>query len=257
MKEYYIVEDGKPRGAFSVDDLQRRNIQPTTLIWHEGWIDWQTMEAASSELPELQTTIGEPIEEEDEILSSFPLLRFFNLSYMNRTIGQRIDQLLERKQDKTRSHFFYRWLNRRRTFFLELPLYKQEGKCFFYFALLILMVLGLVIGNGWGWLMFKIWIVSLAFMQFSYLASKVVTFLSTIAHSVLAFLPKWLRRFLIQPYSMIPMAIIIITYFWGWLIALVYCLYQLFIYFTGINQIPSFAQKQFVTLKNFIQYGNH
>lgn len=253
MKEYYIVEDGKPRGAFSIDDLQRRNIQPTTLIWHEGWIDWQTMETASSELPELQTTIGEPMEEEEEISSSFPLLRFVYVPYMNKAIGQRIDQLLERKQD----NLFYRWLNRRRTAYLELPLYKQEGKCFFYFALLILAVMGLVIGNGWGWLVFKTWIVSLAFMQFSYLASKVVTFLSTIAHSVLAFLPKRLRRFLIQPYSMIPMAIAIITYFWGWIIAIVYSLYQLFIYFTGIKQMPSFAQKQFVTLKNLIQYGNH
>ena len=41
MKEYYIAVDGQQKGAFSLKDLKREIVLPDTLMWKEGWDNWQ------------------------------------------------------------------------------------------------------------------------------------------------------------------------------------------------------------------------
>lgn len=40
MNKYYILEQGRKTGPFSLQELKERNIQPTTYIWASGMDDW-------------------------------------------------------------------------------------------------------------------------------------------------------------------------------------------------------------------------
>ncbi len=38
--EYFIVENGKQAGPFSIAQLAEKHIKPETLVWKEGMADW-------------------------------------------------------------------------------------------------------------------------------------------------------------------------------------------------------------------------
>ena len=40
MKKYYLVEDGKQTGPYSIDEIATKNISGETLVWCEGMENW-------------------------------------------------------------------------------------------------------------------------------------------------------------------------------------------------------------------------
>jgi len=66
MKEYYIAVDGQQKGAFSLKDLKRETVLPDTLMWKEGWDNWQKAKDAAKTIPEIDLIINDvpPIPQE-------------------------------------------------------------------------------------------------------------------------------------------------------------------------------------------------
>jgi len=54
MKKYYVILNNQQSGPFTIDELQQRNLNPSTPIWHEGLADWTTV----SNLQEFSSKIG-------------------------------------------------------------------------------------------------------------------------------------------------------------------------------------------------------
>lgn len=59
MKEYFIVENGEKKGAFSLKDLKSQTVLPDTLIWKEGWTDWKKAKDAVSDVPAIELIIND------------------------------------------------------------------------------------------------------------------------------------------------------------------------------------------------------
>jgi len=59
MKEYYIVENGEKKGAFSLKDLKHEIVLPDTLIWKEGWAEWKEAKVAVADVPEIELIIND------------------------------------------------------------------------------------------------------------------------------------------------------------------------------------------------------
>lgn len=47
--EYYYIQNNEQRGPVSFEELCSMDLQPNTMVWHEGLTDWQE----ASKLPEL------------------------------------------------------------------------------------------------------------------------------------------------------------------------------------------------------------
>lgn len=57
MKKYWIIDNGRPIGPFSADDLRvRRDFTASLPVWYEGLPDWTTAGA----LPELASMLEQP-----------------------------------------------------------------------------------------------------------------------------------------------------------------------------------------------------
>lgn len=54
MKKYYVILSNQQSGPFTIDELQERNIDSSTPIWHEGLTEWTT----ASNLQELSSIIS-------------------------------------------------------------------------------------------------------------------------------------------------------------------------------------------------------
>lgn len=64
---YYIAEEGRQSGPFSLESLASKNISPDTLVWKPGMTDW----AHASSLPELDSLFAQtppPPRQEDSAL---------------------------------------------------------------------------------------------------------------------------------------------------------------------------------------------
>ena len=51
--EYFLLISGKKEGAFKIEDLKKKGINPSTLVWHKKLKDWVKAE----ELPELKSIL--------------------------------------------------------------------------------------------------------------------------------------------------------------------------------------------------------
>lgn len=60
MTTYYILEQGHKKGPFSLQELKKKNIQPTTYIWTLGMDDW-TEAKEITELSDLLQEIPPPV----------------------------------------------------------------------------------------------------------------------------------------------------------------------------------------------------
>jgi uncharacterized RDD family membrane protein YckC len=72
-KMYYVVENGKQNGPFSIDDLIVKQIKPDTLVWFDGLEKWKR----ANDIPELVSVFKKsppPIDfiEEDAVPHEFP-----------------------------------------------------------------------------------------------------------------------------------------------------------------------------------------
>src|SRR5262245_31649241 len=50
MKSYFIRQDNKPQGPYSIDQLKEMKLNPAVLVWAEGLKQW----IKALEIPELQ-----------------------------------------------------------------------------------------------------------------------------------------------------------------------------------------------------------
>lgn len=222
MKQYFIAENGKPIGAFSLEDLKYRLIHPVTLIWSEGWSAWQTVEAASATYPELAGIIGKaeqaPIENSHRVLSK---------------VGMLIDQLLSRNEYRIETHFFYKRLHKRRSRYLAAPAKRQRAISFFLSSYAVLLLTSLCLGLSWGWFVAKCWMMFMAASEFPYLYGMAQKLSDDVLRSSLYFVPQrlwnWLTRF-----SGAAAAIGLAT-FVGNILAPAFALYQLFHYMTACH----------------------
>ncbi len=56
MKSYFIRQDNKPQGPYSIDQLKEMKLKPTVLVWVEGLKQW----IKALEIPELQQELFSP-----------------------------------------------------------------------------------------------------------------------------------------------------------------------------------------------------
>ena len=65
MTEYYVVDQGKPVGPMSLEEILKFGIKPDTLVWKTGLPEW----LAAKEFEELQPVFNQPprIEPEERI----------------------------------------------------------------------------------------------------------------------------------------------------------------------------------------------
>ena len=111
MKEYYIVENGEKKGAFSLKDLKYETVLPDTLIWKEGWEEWQEAKDAANIIPEIDLIIDDtpPIEEEGRVsptkkknlLTTLARASEGDLSSMGSLVGIGEDEKGEAEQERT------------------------------------------------------------------------------------------------------------------------------------------------------------
>ena len=40
-KEYFIEQNGKKEGAFTLEELKQKDIYDSALIWKAGWEEWK------------------------------------------------------------------------------------------------------------------------------------------------------------------------------------------------------------------------
>lgn len=220
MKEFYIVEDGTPIGAFSIDDLRYRLIEPVTLIWREGWQEWQTVKAASSQHPELEAVIGEA--EQTSFQTADMLLG---------RVGCFIDQFLSHNEHRTESHFFFKWLKLRRERYLAASSYKQRAIGFFLSVAVLFFFASLCFGPSWGWFVAECWVMFMAASEFPYFYRMLKKLSDDVLRTTFSFIPyrvwNWLERFsrLVSAFGL--------AYFLGGVLTPVYVLYQVFRYTTA------------------------
>lgn len=76
MKKYWIIENGRPIGPFSIDDLKvRRDFTAALPVWCSEFTDWTT----AGEVPELACLIVEEEEVKEETEPNAPEAKFENL----------------------------------------------------------------------------------------------------------------------------------------------------------------------------------
>jgi len=56
MKSYFIRQDNRPKGPYSIDQLKEMKLNPTVLVWVEGLKQW----IQAFEIPELQQELFPP-----------------------------------------------------------------------------------------------------------------------------------------------------------------------------------------------------
>ena len=57
MKSYFIRQDNKPQGPYSIDQLKEMKLNPAVLVWVEGLKQW----IKALEIPELQQELFPPL----------------------------------------------------------------------------------------------------------------------------------------------------------------------------------------------------
>src|SRR5262245_52214722 len=57
MKSYFIRQDNKPQGPYSIDQLKEMKLNPGVLVWVEGLKQW----IKALEIPELQQELFPPV----------------------------------------------------------------------------------------------------------------------------------------------------------------------------------------------------
>ena len=60
MATYYILKQGHKKGPYSLQELKKENIQPTTHIWTLGMDDWREAQEIA-ELSDLLQEIPPPV----------------------------------------------------------------------------------------------------------------------------------------------------------------------------------------------------
>lgn len=69
MKKYFYSNGQEKEGPVTLEELKQKDIQPKTLIWHEGLDDWKEADSVE-ELRELFELSPPPLDTEDDTLNA-------------------------------------------------------------------------------------------------------------------------------------------------------------------------------------------
>jgi hypothetical protein len=69
MKKYFYSNGQEKEGPVTLEELKQKNIQPKTLIWHEGLDDWKEAESVE-ELREIFELSPPPIIDENDTIGT-------------------------------------------------------------------------------------------------------------------------------------------------------------------------------------------
>lgn len=286
MKEYYIVENGEKKGAFSLKDLKYETVLPDTLIWKEGWAEWKKAKDAVNDIPEIELIINDtppvPQQEQkpnkkkrdmlttlykvsegdlDEIGSliegdgkkkeSEEKIEEDKTSWTNRIysfVGDHIDMLLAKNQDKIGSDFFYTKLSGVREFYKGLSPVRQISFSFLIscaVAYIIIYLVAVSIGEPGNlflgsFALMIIWAAFAALNQIKFLDKPITKVVDTIVLFTMGFLPKALKRGIAKFVKFLIFCVII--WFVGFPLGMGYIAYRVIIAFVNPDKLPSFEQ---------------
>lgn len=286
MKEYYIVENGEKKGAFSLKDLKYETVLPDTLIWKEGWAEWKKAKDAVNDIPEIEliindtppvpqqeqqpkkrkrdmlTTlykvsegdldeIGSLIEGDDKKQQNEEKIEEDKTSWTNRIysfVGDHIDMLLAKNQDKIGSDFFYTKLNGVREFYKGLSPVRQISFSFLISCVVTYIIIYLVAvsigepGNLFlgAFALMIIWAAFAALNQIKFLDKPITKVVDTIVLFTMGFLPKALKRWIAKFVKFLIFCVII--WFIGFPLGIGYIAYRVIIAFVNPDKLPSFEQ---------------
>ena len=286
MKEYYIVENGEKKGAFSLKDLKYETVLPDTLIWKEGWAEWKKAKDAVNDIPEIELIINDtppvPQQEQkpkkkkrdmlttlykvsegdlDEIGSliegdgkkkeSEEKIEEDKTSWTNRIysfVGDHIDMLLAKNQDKIGSDFFYTKLSGVREFYKGLSPVRQISFSFLIscaVAYIIIYLVAVSIGEPGNlflgaFALMIIWAAFAALNQIKFLDKPITKAVDTIVLFTMGFLPKALKRGIAKFVKFLIFCVII--WFVGFPLGIGYIAYRVIIAFVNPDKLPSFEQ---------------
>ena len=286
MKEYYIVENGEKKGAFSLKDLKYETVLPDTLIWKEGWAEWKKAKDAVNDIPEIELIINDtppvPQQEQkpnkkkrdmlttlykvsegdlDEIGSliegdgkkkeSEEKIEEDKTSWTNRIysfVGDHIDMLLAKNQDKIGSDFFYTKLSGVREFYKGLSPVRQISFSFLISCVVAYIIIYLVAvsigepGNLFlgSFALMIIWAAFAALNQIKFLDKPITKVVDTIVLFTMGFLPKALKRGIAKFVKFLIFCVII--WFVGFPLGMGYIAYRVIIAFVNPDKLPSFEQ---------------
>lgn len=286
MKEYYIVENGEKKGAFSLKDLKYETVLPDTLIWKEGWAEWKKVKDAINDIPEIELIINDtppvpqqeqkPKKKKRDMLTTLYKVSEGDLeeigsliegddkkkeneekdktSWTNRIysfVGDHIDMLLAKNQDKIGSDFFYTKLSGVREFYKGLSPVRQISfsfliSCFVVFVIVFFagfiteasFDLGTFILGGIG--LTIIWAAFSALNQIKFIDSPINKVVDTIVLFTMGFLPKALKRGIAKFVKFLIFCVII--WFVGFPLGIGYIAYRVIIAFVNPDKLPSFEQ---------------
>ena len=179
MKEYYIVENGEKKGAFSLKDLKYETVLPDTLIWKEGWAEWKKAKDAVNDIPEIELIINDtppvpqqeqkPKKKKRDILTTLYKVSEGDLdeigsliegddkkqqnedekiledksSWTDRLysfVGDHIDMFLAKNQDKIGSSAFHTNLNKIRNYYKGLSPVRQRSFSFLISCFVVFVI---------------------------------------------------------------------------------------------------------------------
>lgn len=286
MKEYYIVENGEKKGAFSLKDLKYETVLPDTLIWKEGWAEWKKAKDAINDIPEIELIINDtppvpqqeqkPKKKKRDMLTTLYKVSEGDLeeigsliegddkkkeneekeaedktSWTNRIysfVGDHIDMLLAKNQDKIGSDFFYTKLSDVREFYKGLSPVRQISFSFLIscaVAYIIIYLVAVSIGEPGNlflgaFALMIIWAAFAALNQIKFLDKPITKVVDTIVLFTMGFLPKALKRGIAKFVKFLIFCVII--WFVGFPLGMGYIAYRVIIAFVNPDKLPSFEQ---------------
>lgn len=288
MKEYYIVENGEKKGAFSLKDLKYQTVLPDTLIWKEGWAEWKKAKDAINDIPEIELIINDtppvpsqegekpkPKKKKGNVLSTLYKASEGDLeavgsllgsddkkeeeekvvedtiSWTHRIysfVGDHIDMLLNKNQDKIGSDFFYTKLSGVRNFYKSLSPVRQVSFSFLISCVVAYLVIYLVAvfigepGNLFlgSFALMIVWAAFAALNQIKFIDKPISKVVDTVVLFTMGFLPKTLKRGIAKFVKFLIFLVII--WFIGFPLGILYIVYRAVIAFVNPDKLPSFEQ---------------
>lgn len=280
MKEYFIGENGQEKGPFSLKDLKYETVLPDTLIWKEGWPAWITAKEAAKDVPEIDLIINDapappPVrepekkpkkrstasilttamrasegdldaigslmgkkqkeQEEETILEDKPSYMALFYGF----IGEHLDQLLKKNEHKVGSDFFFTNLSKIRSYYKGLSESRQRSftfllSCFLIFSVILIFSFDLLVALG----IMIFWAGFVALNQLKFIDNTFNKVTDWIVLFTMGWLPKAAKGAIAGFAKFV--IFLIILYFIGFYLGLLYLAYRVIIAFVNPEKLPSF-----------------
>ncbi len=203
------------------------------------------LKASEGDLGEIQSLLtkkkeedgNEKEEEKEEILENRPSFTATFYSF----IGKQIDQLLENNQEKISDNLFFTKLNDIRDYYKTLNENRQRSFTFLCSCFIVFMMVTIFSFNFKVGLTFTVfWGGFVALNQLKFIDGLITTITDWTVLFTLVWLPKALKRLIAKVVKFI--IFLIMLYFIGLYLGILYILYRIAIVFVNPNHLPSFEQ---------------